>query len=106
MAVMDQPLQIRVSVYTDEHSLRQHHVLVYDGQPAEGGRLIAAKVLHGIDLEGAHIWVDWVPRAPGHYQIWAQALEKGDDSQPGNDKGVLHVWVREPRTIRRNAKQP
>jgi hypothetical protein len=106
MAVMDQPLQIRVSVYTDAHSLRQHHVLVYEGQPAEGGRLIAAKVLHGIDLEGAHVWVDWVPRAPGHYRIWARALEKGDDSQPGNDKGVLHVWVREPRTIRRNAKQP
>ena len=45
-AQLHRPLRLRVKVYTDKAHDEFSHVLIYDGDPDKGGRMVASKVVH------------------------------------------------------------
>jgi hypothetical protein len=87
-------VRLRVAVYTDETHADVEHVLVFDGDPNEGGRLIAGKMAYGVDTQdGTHVWVDWTPMEAGEHHIYAEVIERVDDADPGDATDLLKVNV-------------
>jgi hypothetical protein len=94
-AYLNRPLRIRVHVTADVSDRQHYHLLVYKGDPQQGGEVIASKVLQGIDAEdGDYTWFEWRPAQLGNVTLYAQLLEQEDDVIPGNGKAVLKVRVK------------
>ncbi len=80
---------------SDLSDTQHYHLLVYKGDPQQGGEVIAGKLLQGIDAEdGNYVWLEWTPPQLGNFTLSAQLLEQEDDVIPGNGKGVLKVRVK------------
>jgi hypothetical protein len=94
-AYLNRPLRIRVHVTADVSDRQHYHLLVYKGDPQQGGEIIASKLLRGIDAEdGDYTWFEWKPSQLGNVILYAQLLEQEDDVIPGNGKAVLKVRVK------------
>lgn len=85
-ALLFERARLRLKVYSDKAHREYAHVLLYDGDPAQGGKLIADKIMHSGDPDGAHAWVDWIPKQPGRHELFARVLKDRDD--PVTDNGV------------------
>ncbi len=98
VAYLNRPLQVRVTVTTDTPSLDIGQVLVYDGDPDQGGELIAGKAVNLINSgpEGNSVWFDWIPTRLGAHQLFAEVLQSVNDSAPGNNTATLEVVVVTP----------
>ena len=96
-----QPVRMRVRIHSDAHKRSLHHLLVYAGDPAAGGEVIAGKTVHGIVGErGRYVWIEWMPRKLGKYTLHAVLLEHPDDPRQGNHWDTLRVRVvNPPRTV-------
>jgi len=97
-AIAGQPLQIRVTVHTDKPDMGFSHVLVFDGDPEQGGVLIAGKKIFvgSIAPEGNSAWFEWAPSTPGPHRLYAVVTETTGDAQPGNNTDTLDVLVASP----------
>ena len=97
-AMAGQPLQIRVTVHTDTPGTEFSNVLVFDGDPEQGGVLIAGKKIFvgSIAPEGNSVWFEWAPSTPGQHTLYAVVTETNGDSQPGNNTDTLDVLVASP----------
>lgn len=93
--VASQLTPLRVCVDTDQTQTGNHHVQIYDGDPSEGGVLIADKLIPGINEDGGTcVWVpDFRFQEPGDHTLFARVLETREDAQVGNAGDTLLVSV-------------
>jgi hypothetical protein len=84
---------VRVTVNSDTPSLDYSYVMVYDGDPEQGGVLVASKQVFvgNTSPEGSFVWLDWIPTELGPHRLFAVVLQSPDDPAPGNNVGVLKV---------------
>lgn len=93
-AYLNQPLRLRASVHSDQSHREFSHLLVYDGDPNQGGRLITGQFIHSGDaVNGTKVWFTWTPGTLGEHRLYARLLEKTDDKNPGNNVATLVVNV-------------
>ncbi len=93
LAEIFRPLRLRVKVHSDRGHSEFAHLLVYDGDPEQGGRMIAAKLVHSGNAAGSHVWFEWIPRSLGQHTRYAKLVEKFGDSKPGNNVATITVNV-------------
>jgi len=93
-----QPLQIRVTVHTDAAGTEYSQVLIYDGDPQQGGVPIAGKKIFAGSMapEGNSVWFEWVPSIPGPHTLYAVVMEMSGDAQTGNNTDTMDVIVQSP----------
>jgi hypothetical protein len=87
------PLTLRAKVYNDRVHAGIGHLLVYDGDPEQGGELIANKKVDTGDVHGSHVWFEWIPRTIGPHKLYAKLLERLDDAKPGNHTATMKINV-------------
>lgn len=94
-AWLGEPLPIRISVKSNTRSSEYSHVLIYDGDPAQGGKLIGGKdvFVGDTDAAGSAVWLYWTPLTLGVHQVVAKVLERVSDTTPGNNSAQLEVEV-------------
>ncbi len=99
--VREQTAPLRVCVDSDQTQTGYHHVLIWNGDPQNGGTLIADKMLPGIDRNGdSCVWLPaFHPEATGNLTFYAQVLETESDGLPGNAIDTLDVVVDDIPTI-------
>ncbi|MCG6861561.1 MAG: hypothetical protein LJE70_09845, partial [Chromatiaceae bacterium] len=99
--VREQLTPLRVCVNTDQTQTGYHHVLIWDGDPAAGGRLIADKMLTGVDVNGdSCTWLqDFRFAEAGDHILHAQVSEAQSDALLGNATDILEVTVASIPTI-------
>ena len=92
------PLEIRVTVHSDTPGTEFSHVLVFDGDPKQGGALIAGKQVFvgAAEEEGSSVWFEWVPSVPGSHRLSAVVTETLSDAQPNNNTDTMEVNVLSP----------
>jgi hypothetical protein len=94
-AKQDQPLEIRITVHTDTASTDYSHVLIFDGDPKNGGVLIAGKQIFVGDARdaGSSEWFEWTPNAAGVHTLYAVVTETLSDALTGNNTDTMEVNV-------------
>jgi hypothetical protein len=92
-AAVFRPLPLRAKVYSDLAHTANNHLLVYDGDPEKDGKLIAGKIIHTGNTEGACVWFEWIPTQLGEHTLYAKVLERRDDPHKGNNMSTLKVVV-------------
>lgn len=94
-AYAGEPLPIRIQVSSDKTSIQYSRVLLYDGDPANGGMLIGSeRPLPGpFGLTRQAVWTFWIPESLGPHTLYAVLLEDSDDLLPGNNIATLKVIV-------------
>ena len=96
--LLNQPLRIRATVYSDKAHGEFSHLMVYDGNPAQGGKLIADKLVHSGNTRGSSVWFQWVPRTLGQHVLFARVVKDHDDPNPANGVDSTTVWVRDGKS--------
>jgi len=99
-AYLYKQMPIRIQVSSDFDSIYPSEVLLYDGDPANGGVLIASRLVYpgSKPLTGNAVWVLWTPMTKGPHTLYAVVKESSDDLQPGNNIATLKVVViKEPQ---------
>lgn len=91
-AYFGQPLHVRIAVDSDTPGTQYSTVLVYDGDPDQGGALIAGKQMFSGQAQDA-VWLDWIPNTRGPHRLFAKVLQSIFDAAPGNNIGELKVEV-------------
>ena len=99
--VREQLTPLRVCARTDQTQTGYYHVLIWDGDPENGGTLLADKMLPGIDRSGEScVWLpEFRPEDTGTQTLYARVLETDSDALPGNAIDTLEVMVDEIPTI-------
>lgn len=77
IAYVDRPVDLRFTAFSSQVHSEVAHLLLYDGDPAQGGALIADKFIHpgAHAAEGTSVWVQWIPSTAGVHQLHAVLLE-------------------------------
>src|SRR5271170_2544375 len=78
------PLQLRFTAYSTAVHPYESHVLLYDGDPAQGNSAIADKFIHPGENgpDGASIWMNWTPATTGNHHLYAVLVEGVDAANP------------------------
>ncbi len=92
-ATINRLLMMRAKVYCDKTHRAFSHLLVYDGDPAKGGKTIAAKLVHSGCTDGSSVWFDWIPTKLGRQRLYAKVVEMSDDPQKGNNVDTIDINV-------------
>ncbi len=92
-AEINRPLMLRAMVYCDKTRRAFSHLLVYDGDPAKGGHVIAAKLVHSGYTDGSSVWFDWIPTKLGKQTLYARLVERSDDPVKGNNVDIIDINV-------------
>ena len=93
--VVNQLVQLRVCVTTNQTQTGNLNILIYDGNPLEGADLLANNVMLGVDANGGTC--TWIRELrfpePGERTLYARVLETREDGLPGNATDTLRVVV-------------
>ncbi len=91
----EQHTPLRVCASTDQTQTGYHHVLIWNGDPENGGTLLADKMLPGIDRSGdSCVWLpEFRLEDTGLQTLSAQLLETESDGLRGNAYDTLQVMV-------------
>ena len=92
---------VRVQVTTDKTSLLGSMVRLYEGDPQDGGTLLAEhRVVPGLlGSSGNVAWFLYTPMTLGPHTLYAVVIEGSEDLQPGNNVASLKVVViKEPNS--------
>lgn len=102
-AVVGEPLRLRVAVYADR-LVRDHGVLrIFEGDPENGGRMIAARHVLGLEPGAPNEETfTWYPERPGEHVLAAAFDEPLSDRRQGNALDTLRVRVRPRLATRRD----
>jgi hypothetical protein len=84
---------LRAHIVSNGRHPHYRHALFYDGDPDQGGELIASKVVRGVIEGDNYVWAEWTPKKPGNYEPRVVVLEDSDDPNPGNNSDTLEVEV-------------
>ncbi len=93
--MQDEPLEIRITVHTDTPGTDYSNVLIFDGDPKQGGSIIAGKqIFVGAAGEaGSSVWFEWVSTKAGAHTLYAVVTETLSDAQPNNNTDTMDVNV-------------
>ena len=92
--VVDQAVPLRVCFTSNQAQTGYFHVLIYDGNPLVGGKLMADKLVPGVDVEGTCTWISNLRfLEAGERTLHARVLEPREDGLPGNATDTLRVRV-------------
>ncbi|MCS5715644.1 LPXTG cell wall anchor domain-containing protein [Herbiconiux sp. CPCC 205716] len=81
-----------VRVASDTDSSTHQRVLVYDGDPDQGGRMLASTTLRGSSAEGGGVArFSWTPTGPGVHQLYQKVV--GASSAGTSDAQIVTVEV-------------
>jgi hypothetical protein len=91
-AFLGVPMELRFKAYSNVVHGEPARVLLYDGDPASGAKIVADHVIHpGENGEnGTSIWFNWTPAIPGEHTLYAVLYEGTGNTQAA---GVLNVSV-------------
>jgi hypothetical protein len=65
-----QPLQMRITGFSNAISTIYGYVTIYDGKPgAANTTTIAGKTLQGLSPDGSSAWFDWTPLTIGPHHL-------------------------------------
>ncbi len=86
---LNQPMQIRIGVFSSAPHPDGETLLLFDGNPANGAPAIASQLVHPGDNngQGAYAWFDWTPATPGTHNLYTQLLS-------GQGTSMLPVLVK------------
>ena len=87
---------LRAHIVSNALHPHYRYALLYDGDPNEGGDVIASAVVRGVVEGDNYIWTEWTPKEPGDYELWVALLEDSDDPNPDNASDMLSVSVYQP----------
>jgi hypothetical protein len=94
---MDDSVELRVRLQADGDMNSRHTVLVYDGDPSKGGRLVGNGSVPRIPAgDGAWAFVAWEPDEPGQYDLHAQIIGTTGEEVVTDDGHSLRVTVVDP----------
>ncbi len=93
IAVRNKPLRLRLKVFSNTPHGFHGHVLIYDGNPRKGAPLIADKLVHFGNAEGAVVWFNWVPRQTGEHKLFAKLIQTRGDPVKNNARAFVRVNV-------------
>ncbi len=97
--VKGQRQRIRADILSDKDNSGFHHVFFYEGDPDQGASAFADGIAFGTKEGGSIVWANWTPKTAGQVTLYARALERPDDPQPGNATDSITVNVVEPTAI-------
>ncbi len=77
IAYQGRPLPIRVMAFSSTVNLEGARVLLFDGDPAAGGVVVADQPIYPGEKgpEGSAVWIDWTPAAIGMHDIYAVLVD-------------------------------
>ena len=84
---------MRVKIVSDGDHPHYRYALFYDGDPRNGGELIASKVVRSMIEGDNYIWTEWKSEGTGIHELWVVVLEHSDGPTPGNNSDMLRVNV-------------
>ncbi len=93
LLTVDEHYMLRAHIVSNGYYPHYRYALFYDGDPENGGELIASKAVRGVVSGDNYIWAEWTPKKPGNYELWVVVLEDSDDPNPGNNTDTLEVEV-------------
>jgi hypothetical protein len=70
VAFLFQPLSLRLTAFSSEHSNLHGHVSIFDGEPSRGNT-IAIRTLRGVSPDGTYLWFTWTPKEKGLHHLYA-----------------------------------
>ncbi len=84
---------LRFCADTDQLLTGDQHVLIWSGHPDDGGRLVAHKLLHGMEPGGGNcVWLeDFRFDESDEHSLYAEVLEASDDGLRGNAVDTLAI---------------
>jgi hypothetical protein len=83
----------RVHLMSDSQELANRILLAYDGNPTEGGKVIATRMLRGFVQGENYHWVDFTPKQVGTHDLWVHVLPPEGVPDSTSLWAVLHVDV-------------
>ncbi|MCP4625656.1 MAG: hypothetical protein GY850_19380, partial [bacterium] len=91
----EQVTPLRVCVETDQTQTGYHHVMIFDGEPGNGGELLRHKLLPGIgrDQENCVFVQNFFFDESGSKELFAHVLEAREDALRANNYDGLRVHV-------------
>ncbi len=66
--------RLRAHINTETTHPHNFIALFYDGDPKQGGTLIASELVRGLPPGDAYIWTTWTPNTSGKRDIWAHIV--------------------------------
>jgi len=67
---LDESTRLRLTLATERLTTRMRRVLVYDGRPEAGGKVIAYERVRGLDPGGIDLPIVWQPRKRGLHELY------------------------------------
>ncbi len=72
VAFLFQPLSLRLTAFSREHSNLHGHVSIFDGKPGRrNSKTIAIRTLRGVSPDGTSAWFTWTPKNKGLHHLYA-----------------------------------
>lgn len=72
VAFLLQPLSLRLTAFSSEHSNIHGHVFIFDGRPGRPRtKTIAIRTIRGVSPEGTSSWFTWTPKKKGLHHLYA-----------------------------------
>ena len=90
---LDESTRLRLTLATERLTTRTRRVLVYDGRPEAGGKVIAYERVRGLDPGGIDLPIVWQPREPGRRELYLVFPDENRDGR-GPAAPALTVDVR------------
>jgi hypothetical protein len=93
-----EPLQVRVHLRSTDSDLSAYHLLVFAAGELlprdRQGEVIAGLTVPGVDaIEGAYVWLEWIPTTLGDTELRAVLAEAFNTRRPLQDQPTLTVRV-------------
>ncbi|MGB0103963.1 MAG: ubiquitin-activating E1 FCCH domain-containing protein, partial [Candidatus Sulfotelmatobacter sp.] len=89
-AVQGEPLELRFTAFSSMLHADGAHMLLFDGDPAEGNPAIADQVIHpgANGSDGTSIWFTWTPTTSGQHHLYAALIEEPEQQLPAAELDV------------------
>jgi hypothetical protein len=87
--------KLHASVHATHADTAPHLLLIYDGPPEAGARVVGSRWLTGLQAGENHVWASLRPERPGQGPLVIRVMEEPDDVHPGNALIRQDLRVRE-----------
>jgi len=88
------PSGLRLTLASDRLTTRSLRVLVYDGPPDNGGKVIAYERVRGLDPGGIDLPLSWRPRKTGRHDLYVVFPGREPNQRTVNGAPALSVEMR------------
>ena len=83
--------RLRVTIYSvNPHPFCQH-VIFYDGDPENNGKIIGVRKIYGVNSGENYVWINWKPENEGIHKLWVKVTEDVHDINKDNATDFIIV---------------